>query len=125
MDYGGKYHNTVGHIYPPSEKVDFQKNYKFSIAFENTYCSGYTMEKLVDSFASQHIPLYYGNPRVAEEFNPKAFINAHDFNSLDFLYIYLLTRIFQRRTILIKEFYHNLKGDRYAEINGKRRKEKR
>ena len=83
VDYGGKYHNTVGHIYPPEEKVGFQRNYKFSIAFENTYCSGYTMEKLIDSFASHHIPLYYGNPRVAEEFNPKAFINAHDFNSLE------------------------------------------
>ena len=89
VDYGGKYHNTVGHIYPPSEKVGFQRNYKFSIAFENTYCSGYTMEKLVDSFASQHIPLYYGNPRVAEEFNPKAFINAHDFNSLEDMMTYV------------------------------------
>lgn len=89
VDYGGKYHNTVGHIYPPSEKVGFQRNYKFSIAFENTYCSGYTMEKLVDSFASQHIPLYYGNPRVAEEFNPKAFINAHDFNSLEDMMAYV------------------------------------
>ena len=46
--------------------------------------------------------------------------------SLDFLYIFVLTTFFQGSTILIKEIYHNLEGDNiYAEINGKRRKEKR
>lgn len=81
VDSGGKYHNNVGG--PVPDKIAFQKNYKFTMAFENTGSRGYTTEKIVQAFASSTIPIYWGNPDIAEEFNPEAFINCHDFESFE------------------------------------------
>lgn len=78
---GGKYHNNVGG--PVADKIAFQKGYKFSMAFENTGSRGYTTEKIMQSFASDTIPIYWGNPDIAEEFNEKAFINCHNFASFE------------------------------------------
>lgn len=81
VDSGGKYHNNVGG--PVPDKIAFQKNYKFTMAFENTGSRGYTTEKIVQAFASSTVPIYWGNPDIAEEFNPEAFINCHDFDSFE------------------------------------------
>jgi len=67
----------------PGAKVEFQRAYKFSIACENSSTPGYTTEKIVHALAADTIPIYFGNPLVAREFNPKRFINCHDFDSLD------------------------------------------
>lgn len=64
-------------------KLKFQKNYKFTIAFENNLYPGYTTEKLSQAFLADTIPIYWGNPEVVRDFNPKAFINCHDYNSID------------------------------------------
>ena len=78
---GGRYRNNVGG--PVADKLIFQKKHKFSIAFENCSSPGYTTEKLVQSFASQTIPIYWGDPLVNKVFNTKAFINCHDYNNWD------------------------------------------
>jgi len=77
---GGRWKNNVGG--PVPNKIEFQKNYKFALAFENTYSPGYTTEKILEAYASGCVPIYYGDPRVTEDFNPDSFINAHDFKSL-------------------------------------------
>ena len=64
-------------------KIDFQSKCKFSIAFENTSSPGYTTEKILHAFISNTIPIYWGNPEVAKDFNPKAFINCHDFKNFE------------------------------------------
>ena len=74
---GGRWRNNVGG--PVADKLAFQRTHKFSIAFENTSHPGYTTEKLVQAFAAQTVPIYYGDPRVAETFNTEAFINCNDF----------------------------------------------
>lgn len=81
VDSGGKYKNNVGG--PVPDKFEFQKNYKFSFAFENVAMSGYCTEKILQSFAASTIPIYYGDKTVTQDFNPKAFINCHDYNSID------------------------------------------
>lgn len=77
VDSGGKLRNNVGG--PVADKLSFQKEGRFSMAFENTCIEGYTTEKIVESFASCTIPIYYGDPRVAEDFNPDSFINCADY----------------------------------------------
>lgn len=62
-------------------KVDLQKQYKFSIAFENSSSKGYTTEKLLHAFIANTIPIYWGNPVVDNDFNPEAFINCHNYNT--------------------------------------------
>ena len=74
---GSRWRNNVGG--PVEDKLVFQRKHKFSIAFENTVHPGYTTEKIVQSFAAQTIPVYWGDPRVIETFNPNAFINCNDF----------------------------------------------
>ena len=75
---GGRWRNNVGG--PIEDKLVFQKTHKFSIAFENTIHPGYTTEKLVQSFAAQTIPIYWGDPRIAETFNTESFINCNDYS---------------------------------------------
>jgi alpha(1,3/1,4) fucosyltransferase len=64
-------------------KIDFIKNYKFTIAFENSRSEGYTTEKILHPFFANSIPIYWGNPVVTREFNPKAFINCNDYENFD------------------------------------------
>ncbi len=73
----GTGHDTAGY----RAKQAFQARCKFSIAFENSYFPGYTTEKLSDPLLAGSVPIYSGNPHVAEIFNPRAFINVDEFAS--------------------------------------------
>ncbi len=55
-------------------KIKFLKNYKFSIAMENSKGDGYMSEKIVDSFKAGTIPIYYGDYMLDEFINPKTYI---------------------------------------------------
>lgn len=59
-----------------------KRNYKFTIASENATYRGYTSEKLLTALQAYTIPIYWGDPSVADSFNPKRFINANEM-SLD------------------------------------------
>lgn len=76
---GGKYANNIG--YYVKDKRKFFSECKFALVFENTF--GYDSDRLIDAFASKTIPIYWGNPRIADEFNTKAFINVHEYSSFD------------------------------------------
>jgi len=79
VDSGGSVLNNVGGRVP--DKLAFIRKYKFNIAFENATYPGYVTEKLVEAKDANTVPVYWGNPRIAEEMNPKSFINYHDYNS--------------------------------------------
>lgn len=74
---GGRYKNNVGG--PVADKLEFQKKHKFVIAFENTSTSGYTTEKIIGAYAAGTVPIYWGNPQIAKEFNADSFINCNDY----------------------------------------------
>ena len=78
---GGRYKNNIGG--PVADKIAFEKEHKFSFSFENSSYPGYCTEKLVQSFAAQTVPIYWGDPTVAETFNEDAFINCNNYNSWD------------------------------------------
>lgn len=81
VDAGGKVNNNIG--YSVKDKREFQEQYKFSIAFENSRKNGYTTEKIINAFAAGTIPIYWGNPLIVKEFNAKAFINVFEYASLE------------------------------------------
>ena len=81
VDSGGRYRNNIGGAV--DDKMAFQSKYKFSIAFENTSYPGYSTEKLMEAFAAGTIPIYYGDPDIIQDFNPGAFVNCHDYPSLE------------------------------------------
>lgn len=85
VDSGGRFANNIG--YAVDNKVKFQSEYKFSIAFENNAYRpqhpGYTTEKIMEPMTVNSIPIYWGNPEIGKEFNTKSFINVYDFNSIN------------------------------------------
>lgn len=83
VDSGGRYLNNLGRLLPdtPGHKREFLRPYKFNIAFENQSLPGYTTEKLPHAMEARCIPIYWGSPRVHEEFNPRSFLNCSDFPS--------------------------------------------
>lgn len=83
VDSAGKKFNNTGAPIPPGSrnKIEFLRPYKFNIAFENRSLAGYTTEKIFEPMVSRCLPIYWGNPQIAEEFNPKSFINVSDFPS--------------------------------------------
>jgi hypothetical protein len=85
VDSGGGYLNNIGYRIErgSQNKLDWMRNYKFSITFENSCYPGYTTEKLMHALLADTIPIYWGNPLASLDFNPKAFINCHDYSSFD------------------------------------------
>jgi hypothetical protein len=79
IDMGGSYKNNVGYI---KNKIKFLSSYKFSIAMENTEGNGYLSEKIIESFMSGTIPIYYGDYMVDEYINTKSFILIRDKNDM-------------------------------------------
>jgi hypothetical protein len=59
-------------------KQEFFTKYKhkYCIAFENTSYPGYTTEKLMGAFLAGSLPLYWGDPKVNQDWNPESFINV-------------------------------------------------
>ncbi|MBV4357842.1 glycosyltransferase family 10 domain-containing protein [Pinibacter aurantiacus] len=84
VDSGGNVLNNIGYKLGRTvdDKCQFINQYRFTIAFENSSYPGYTTEKIVEPMRMNSIPIYWGNPRITEEFNPKSFINVHDFSTL-------------------------------------------
>ncbi|MBA7629252.1 Alpha-(1,3)-fucosyltransferase FucT [subsurface metagenome] len=85
VDSGGRLMNNIGG--PLGDKVGdklaFIKDYKFTIAFENSVFPGYTTEKLVHPMQVHSLAIYWGNELVHRDFNPKSFLNYHDFEDED------------------------------------------
>ena len=83
VDAGGKLLNNLENGVPVSDKRLFENQHKFSIACENATHPGYHTEKLAEAFAAGTIPIYWGDPKVEEVFNPKAFINCNAYPSIE------------------------------------------
>jgi hypothetical protein len=66
-------------------KEEFFKehSHKFIMAIENSPYKYYCTEKLMDAFLGYGLPIYWGDTRVKEGWNEKAFINGTKLNILD------------------------------------------
>ena len=60
-------------------KVEFLRQYKFVVAFENSSFPGYNTEKLTHAVEADSVPIYWGDPQIGRSFNVRRFINAHEF----------------------------------------------
>jgi hypothetical protein len=82
IDSGGKHLNNMGGQ-RVANKMEFIKEYKFTMSFENAAYPGYTTEKLVEPMVTGSIPIYWGNPLVANDFNTNSFVNVQDYKTFD------------------------------------------
>ena len=86
VESAGSFLNNMpdGKVVPYSDKkIDFLRMCKFTIACESISHPGFVTEKLTDPFVAYSIPIYFGNPLVGKEFNTKAFVNCHEYDSFD------------------------------------------
>lgn len=81
VDSAGRYLNNIGYFLDGGTfvKMDFIKDYRFVISFENSSSVGYTTEKLIEPLLIGAIPIYWGNPAVGKEFNKKRILYYDDF----------------------------------------------
>jgi len=83
VDSGGRLFNNIGGPIPGGSrgKMEFLRQYKFNIAFENRSFPGYTTEKIFEPMVARCLPIYWGDPKINEQFNPRSFLNRADFPS--------------------------------------------
>ncbi|MDA3966383.1 MULTISPECIES: glycosyltransferase family 10 domain-containing protein [Helicobacter] len=98
VDSGGNWRNNIGGAVGNrwgddvfTSKINWLKDYKFNLCFENSSYAGYTTERIFDAFIAGCIPIYWGDPVISgfgddrkSDFviNPKAFINALNYPTL-------------------------------------------
>jgi hypothetical protein len=88
VDSAGRHFNNFGSAI--DDKLNFLKNYRFNLAFENSQSPGYVTEKLVEPLLTGCIPIYWGAPDVAKDFNPACMINVSDFSDFGEAIDYIL-----------------------------------
>lgn len=60
-------------------KLEFLPKFKFNMCFENSSYPGYATEKLYEALIGKTVPIYWGSPTIDCDFNPRAFLNWHDY----------------------------------------------
>jgi len=64
-------------------KLNFIKDYRFSVEIENAPINGYFTEKLLDCFRTGTIPIYCGDPGVIDIFNKDGIISFSTVEELE------------------------------------------
>jgi hypothetical protein len=87
----GPLFNNAGYVLEYGEnamkaKQEYLRKFKFNMCFENSSYPGYATEKLYEAYYGGTIPIYWGSPTIDCDFNPKAFLNWHNYqNDEDFI----------------------------------------
>jgi FkbM family methyltransferase len=61
-------------------KLDALRDYKFSVAIENSKVKGFFTEKIIDCLITGTVPIYWGAPNIGDFFDAKGIIS---FNTLE------------------------------------------
>ena len=77
--------NMEGPVSLPTndDLMDFQRQYKFTIAMENSSFPGYITEKILHPFLAMSLPIYWGAPNISSDYNPNSFVNIMDYSSVE------------------------------------------
>jgi hypothetical protein len=76
--------DVFGYGYKPVEsKREALDPYKFSITIENSIQPGYWTEKVVDCFATQTVPIFWGDRSVCNSFDERGIIRFSNIEQLE------------------------------------------
>ena len=75
---------------PVTDKISFIKNADLNACFENTIKPGYITEKIIDSYHSGCVPLYWSGGVNAHILNQDAYIDVSDFRTPEELALKIL-----------------------------------
>ena len=91
VDSCGNFQNNIGFVvkynYWTKEYLDFIKQYKFIICFENNKIGTYITEKIINPYLAGIIPIYWGTNHIKNIFNPDSLLfleneTENDFNNI-------------------------------------------
>lgn len=91
VDSAGPLFNNTGFVLPRGDdgiikKLEFLKECKFSLCYENGSYPGYVTEKLYEAWLGGTVPIYWGSDTVTTDFDGPGFINRNDFvNDIEFI----------------------------------------
>jgi hypothetical protein len=118
LESGGRFMNTIGGPLPMGgrPKLAFNQPCKFHLCYENKEIPGYTTEKLVDAMWARCVPIYWGNPRVGEEFNTQSMLCRYDYPD-DETFIQKILEVdrdeAQYRALLEQPYFHGNTPNRF------------
>lgn len=100
VDSYGNLYNNMGSNLRGSEydKINTLKNYKFTIAYENSYHHGYNTEKIIQPLSVKCIPIYSGGAQFKEYINKDSIIYANEYNNVNDLVEYII-KVDQNETL--------------------------
>ncbi len=88
VDSCGKFNNNIGNVvkydYWTKEYLDFIKQYKFIICFENSKTETYITEKIVNPLLAGIIPIYWGTHHIKNIFNIDSLLFLENESNQDF-----------------------------------------
>lgn len=76
--------DVFGRGYDPLDnKADGHLPYCFSVVIENSRSAGYFTEKLVDALVCESVPIYWGDPEIAQYFDTRGMILCETLQELE------------------------------------------
>lgn len=88
VDSAGKFCNNLSPdaIKPPrredhDEYINYLKQYKFMITFENQSLPYYHTEKITNAFEAGVVPIYWGDPYITDVFDSRSFIHIKTYEN--------------------------------------------
>ncbi|MBR1486885.1 MAG: hypothetical protein IJ597_06485 [Synergistaceae bacterium] len=90
---------------------DFLKNYRFHIALENDITDYFFTEKITNCFAAQAIPIYLGEKKINEFFNPDGIIqiSLDDLDNIERILAQCTPEEYERRLPAVLDNYERVK----------------
>jgi len=85
------------------KKIEFLKDYKFCICYENSSSQGYTTEKILHAKAAGCIPIYWGDPKLERDFDTNGIIDARKIYTKEDL-INAVKEIDEDNTLYLKKY---------------------
>ena len=86
VDYAGHYKNNtelVTHAHCSPGFIEFVSQYKVIITMENSKDTNYITENILNGFAANTVPVYWGADNITDYFNEERFINVKSFSETD------------------------------------------
>jgi len=113
----GGYIDVFGRGYNPiQDKIDGLRDYRYHFCIENNKCDYYFTEKLIDSFVTGTLPIYWGCPSIGDFFNTDGMICYDDIKELPNLLKKCTPEYYESKMEAMKENFELAKKYRLAEL---------
>ncbi|GJL83742.1 MAG: hypothetical protein DHS20C01_33760 [marine bacterium B5-7] len=96
----------ISHDYP-RDSTDDVMDYMFHLAIENNRETRYATEKIVRACANMSVPLYYGDPKIDEIFDPRGIIFIDEESWLDTINRLTPDDYFKRMEFVRKNYFRS------------------